>query len=470
MKTRRATALPPDERRSMIVAATLPLLLEHGDRVTSRQIAEAAGIAEGTIFRAFADKDEIIAAVIEAALDPEPLEAALSGIPDDLAFEDALAAAVVIMQQRVIDIWRLVSSVGTRFHEMTRRPMVDSDALVRMFEANRARITVEPIVAARLLRAHAVDDPSDARGRTAYTRRARTAVPARRRRQGPVVLTRLLKSHLGPYRRALWLIVVLQTVQTSAALTLPTINARIIDKGVIAGNTHYIYTWGAIMLVFALIQVAFSVAAVYWGGMVAMSFGRDLRKNLFHKVTDFSARGRHVRRTLADHPHHQRRATGADARRHGRHDGRRRTDHDGGRCDPGRTPGRRALGHPRDRDAGRRRDPRSDRVAHGSGVPADAGTHRPGEPGAARADHRHPGGAGLRARAAGSAAVQRGERGPHRGVAARGPADVVDVPDGELPHQRVERRRALVGCEPGELRGTSRSAPWSRTSATSCRS
>ena len=104
------------------------------------------------------------------------------------------------------------------------------------------------------------------------------------------MLTRLLKSHLGPYRRALWLIVVLQTVQTSAALTLPTINARIIDKGVIAGNTHYIYTWGAIMLFFALIQVVFSVAAVYWGGKVAMSFGRDLRKNLFHKVTDFSAR------------------------------------------------------------------------------------------------------------------------------------------------------------------------------------
>jgi AcrR family transcriptional regulator len=152
-KTKRATALPPDERRSMIVAATLPLVLEHGDRVTSRQIAEAAGIAEGTIFRAFADKDEIIAAVVEAALDPEPLEEALTNIPQDLGFEAALAAAIVIMQQRVIDIWRLVSSVGTRFHEMTRRPMADSDALVRLFEVNRAQITVQPIVAARLLRA-----------------------------------------------------------------------------------------------------------------------------------------------------------------------------------------------------------------------------------------------------------------------------------------------------------------------------
>ena len=137
----------------LIVAATLPLLIEHGDRVTSRQIAEAAGIAEGTIFRAFADKDEVIGAVIEAALDPEPLEAALSAIPPDLAFEEALAAAVVLIQQRVIDIWRLVSSVGTRFHEMTRRPMTDSDALVHLFESHRTQITVEPVVAARLLRA-----------------------------------------------------------------------------------------------------------------------------------------------------------------------------------------------------------------------------------------------------------------------------------------------------------------------------
>src|SRR5450432_3834576 len=93
-KARRAAALPPDQRRSMIVAATLPLLIEHGDRVTSRQIAEAAGIAEGTIFRAFADKDEVIAAVIESALDTEPLEGALRAIPETLAFEDRLAAAV----------------------------------------------------------------------------------------------------------------------------------------------------------------------------------------------------------------------------------------------------------------------------------------------------------------------------------------------------------------------------------------
>ncbi len=104
------------------------------------------------------------------------------------------------------------------------------------------------------------------------------------------MLRKLLRSHLRPYGRLLGLIVVLQAVQTSAALTLPTINARIIDNGVLPGDTHYIYTRGAVMLVFAVIQVVFAVGAVYFGGMVAMSFGRDLRRNLFHKVTDFSTR------------------------------------------------------------------------------------------------------------------------------------------------------------------------------------
>src|SRR5258708_33992603 len=89
-KTKRATALPPDERRSMIVAATLPLLIEHGDRVTTKQIAGAAGIAEGTIFRAFGDKDAVSGAALESALDPAPLAAPFSAIPPGLTFETAL--------------------------------------------------------------------------------------------------------------------------------------------------------------------------------------------------------------------------------------------------------------------------------------------------------------------------------------------------------------------------------------------
>lgn len=152
-KARRASALPADQRRSMIVAATLPLLLQYGERVTSRQIAEAAGIAEGTIFRAFADKDEVIAAVVESALDPEPLERALSSIDPSLPFDDALAATIDVLQQRVTDIWRLLSSIGTRVHDMTRRPMTDSPALTQLLQRYRRKLSVPPIAAARLLRA-----------------------------------------------------------------------------------------------------------------------------------------------------------------------------------------------------------------------------------------------------------------------------------------------------------------------------
>ena len=80
--------MSPDDRRRAIVAAVRPLLLEHGDGVSTRLIAEAAGIAEGTIFRVFPDKDALMQAVAADTLDPpdarEVLQASVAGI-DDLA-------------------------------------------------------------------------------------------------------------------------------------------------------------------------------------------------------------------------------------------------------------------------------------------------------------------------------------------------------------------------------------------------
>ena len=104
------------------------------------------------------------------------------------------------------------------------------------------------------------------------------------------MLTRLLISHLRPYRRQLLLVVLLQSVQALAALYLPRLNAHIIDNGVATGDTHYIWTTGALMLLVTLVQVTFAIAAVYVGSRVAMGFGRDVRNDLFHQVTDFSAR------------------------------------------------------------------------------------------------------------------------------------------------------------------------------------
>jgi AcrR family transcriptional regulator len=148
-RTRRAEALPPEERRRRIVDATLPLLLEHGEMVTTKLVAEAAGIAEGTIFRVFADKDELIAAVVDRAYDPAPIEEALAAIDAGGRLEDALATAVALLQRRMLVLSRLMASVGPRFHR--GGPLRDRPALVALFEAHRDEITVEPAAAARWL-------------------------------------------------------------------------------------------------------------------------------------------------------------------------------------------------------------------------------------------------------------------------------------------------------------------------------
>ena len=104
------------------------------------------------------------------------------------------------------------------------------------------------------------------------------------------MLIRLLGTYLRPYRRLLLLTLLLQAVQTVAALALPTLNASIIDKGVLQHNQSYIRSTGGLMIGFTLIQGCFAAAAVYFGAKVAMAFGRDVRTALFHQVTGFSAR------------------------------------------------------------------------------------------------------------------------------------------------------------------------------------
>jgi len=104
------------------------------------------------------------------------------------------------------------------------------------------------------------------------------------------MLLRLLRAQLAPYRRLLWLVVAFQTVQTVAALALPTINANIIDKGILHHNQGYIRSEGAMMIGLTVVQITFSVLAVYFGARVAMGFGRDIRNDLFHQVTSFSSR------------------------------------------------------------------------------------------------------------------------------------------------------------------------------------
>ena len=86
------------------------------------------------------------------------------------------------------------------------------------------------------------------------------------------------------------MVVALQAVQAMAGLFLPTLNSDIINNGVVKHDIPYIWKMGGVMLLVTLAQVTFSVTAVYFGSKVAMGFGRDVRRQLFHQVNDFSTR------------------------------------------------------------------------------------------------------------------------------------------------------------------------------------
>ena len=104
------------------------------------------------------------------------------------------------------------------------------------------------------------------------------------------MLIRLLRGHLRPYRGLLVVIFLLQSVQALAALYLPSLNADVIDKGILRGDTGYIWRTGIVMLLVTLVQIVFNIVAVFYGSRAAMGFGRDVRSDLFHRVTEFSAR------------------------------------------------------------------------------------------------------------------------------------------------------------------------------------
>ncbi|MEV5975824.1 ABC transporter ATP-binding protein [Streptomyces sp. NPDC052114] len=104
------------------------------------------------------------------------------------------------------------------------------------------------------------------------------------------MLIRLLRTHLRPYKKPIALLVLLQFLQTCASLYLPTLNADIIDNGVVEGDTGYILTFGGIMIAVTIVQMVCNIGAVFFGARTASALGRDVRAAVFDRVQSFSAR------------------------------------------------------------------------------------------------------------------------------------------------------------------------------------
>ena len=168
--TPRATPMAPDERRAAIVAAVAPLVLEHGRMPATREIAQAAGIAEGTIYRVFEDKGALLHAVLEEVLRPPDTADQLVG---QMAELPGLAARLLVLAERSEARMREVHATL-----MVMRPLMEEAAhgraggaplgpprflveanealmerLTRVFELSADELRVEPLVAAAAFRA-----------------------------------------------------------------------------------------------------------------------------------------------------------------------------------------------------------------------------------------------------------------------------------------------------------------------------
>lgn len=138
--------MAPDERRAAIIAATLPLLRVHGNAVTTKQIAEACGVGEGTVFRAFPDKAAIIDAALASAFDPAPGLAELAGIDPALPLSERLVAAVEILQDRLRSVIGLMMVLHRTAPPAAARKRITDDEQAREGQARVLR-AIEKLIA-----------------------------------------------------------------------------------------------------------------------------------------------------------------------------------------------------------------------------------------------------------------------------------------------------------------------------------
>ena len=128
----RAKPLSRDERRAVIVEATLPLLMEHGTAVNSKQIAAAAGVAVGTIYSVFADKEELVAACVRHFFDPERAVADIKALHGAAGLEELVDALIALTQARTKGTFALLALLdgGQGERGTRRRELIPDEAAV----------------------------------------------------------------------------------------------------------------------------------------------------------------------------------------------------------------------------------------------------------------------------------------------------------------------------------------------------
>lgn len=146
-----------EDRRTSLIEATLPLLLEYGQFVTTAMIAEAAGVAEGTIFRVFESKDELIGSAVEHALDIEPFLHDLADIDADQDLRGRLLDLAARLQIRFRGIFAVMTAMGMTGPPRAHRHMEEgreraNTIMVGLVEPDADRLTCRPDQLVHMLR------------------------------------------------------------------------------------------------------------------------------------------------------------------------------------------------------------------------------------------------------------------------------------------------------------------------------